>query len=160
MAEVKTLYNEDFLAWSMEQAQALRSAARGGSNQVLDWNNLAEEIESLGISQRHALRSQILRIIHHLLKLEYSSASEPRRRWDESISDARSQIELLLEDSPSLVGEIPSVVAAELKRGVRNAIRDLEKYGELDGVSLARIQATAYTAEQILGEWFPPKPKG
>jgi len=37
---------------SKQQAEALRAAARGGSNQQLDWENLAEEIESLGKSQR------------------------------------------------------------------------------------------------------------
>jgi len=48
MSDVKTLYKEDFVAWSKEQAEALRSAARDGSNQKLDWENLAEEIEKLG----------------------------------------------------------------------------------------------------------------
>ena len=50
MDEAAALYKADFAAWSKNQADALRSAARGGSNQKLDWENLAEEIESLGIS--------------------------------------------------------------------------------------------------------------
>jgi len=48
MAGLKTLYDEDFAAWSKQQAEALRAAARGGSKQQLDWENLAEEIERLG----------------------------------------------------------------------------------------------------------------
>jgi len=48
MPNVKTLYDEDLVAWSRQQAEALRSAARTDSNQQLDWENLAEEIESLG----------------------------------------------------------------------------------------------------------------
>ena len=78
MSDTKTLYDTDFLAWSKEQSEALRSVERGGSNQVLDWENLAEEIESLGISQKTALRSQMRRIVRHLLKLEFSSATAPR----------------------------------------------------------------------------------
>ena len=39
MSDEKTLYKEDFLAWSKEQAAALRSAAHGGSNQKLDWQS-------------------------------------------------------------------------------------------------------------------------
>ena len=156
MPDVKRLYDEDFVAWSKEQAEALRAEARSGSNQKIDWENLAEEIESLGISQKRELRSQVQRIIHHLLKLEHSPAREPRRRWDESIGDARSEIELLLEDSPSLAVDILSVLAEEFGRGSRKAIRDLEKYGELTPAVRARIHATAYTPEQILGDWFPP----
>jgi hypothetical protein len=60
MTGLKTLYDEDFVAWSKQQAEALRAAARGGSNQQLDWENLAEEIGSLGKSQRSALGSQIM----------------------------------------------------------------------------------------------------
>ncbi len=48
MTDLKTLYEEDTVAWSEQQAAALRAAARGGSNQPLDWENLAEEIEELG----------------------------------------------------------------------------------------------------------------
>jgi Domain of unknown function DUF29 len=48
MTTLDTLYDEDFVAWSKEQGAALRAPARGGSNQVLDWENLAEEIEDLG----------------------------------------------------------------------------------------------------------------
>lgn len=109
---------------------------------------------------RHALHSQIQRIIRHLLNLQYSPAAEPRRRWDESIEDARSEIELLLEDSPSLAREISQAVTTELQRGSRRAIRDLEKYDELDDAAADRLRATTYTAEQILGDWFPSKNQG
>jgi hypothetical protein len=71
MPDVKTLYDEDFVAWSEQQAEALRAAARTGSNQQLDWENLAEEIESLGRSQRRELRSRLSVIMEHLVKLEH-----------------------------------------------------------------------------------------
>jgi Domain of unknown function DUF29 len=89
MADLKTLYEHDFAAWAQQQAEALRTAAHGGSNQLLDWENLAEEIESLGTSQRSALAGYIMRIIQHLVKLEYSPAVEPRNGWRRTISLAR-----------------------------------------------------------------------
>ena len=52
-----------------------------GTNLLLDWENLAEEIDDLGPSIRHQLRSRISTIIEHLLKLEHSPASRPRRGW-------------------------------------------------------------------------------
>ena len=159
MPDVKTLYDEDFLEWSKEQAEALRAAERGGPNLTLDWGNLAEEIEGLGSSEKRELRSRIQRIIRHLLKLEYSTATEPRRSWDDSVDDARGEIDLLLKYSPSLAREIPSIISEEFVRGSRRALRDLEKYCELDPTAATRIRATTYTTEQILGDWFPPEPQ-
>ena len=159
MSDTNPLYDTDFLAWSREQAEALRAAARGGTNQPIDWENVAEEIESLGISQSSALSSQIRRIIRHFLKLEFSSAAAPRRGWFESANDAKAEIDELLEHSPSLRKELPSIVAAETRRGSKLAVGDLERYGELDPATLARIRDTTYTEEKILGDWFPPEPK-
>jgi Domain of unknown function DUF29 len=89
MTDVKSLYERDFVLWTKQQAEALRAAARSGSNQALDWENLAEEIESLGRSDRRELHSQIYRIIRHLAKLQFSPATDPRRGWREAIRDGR-----------------------------------------------------------------------
>ena len=67
MTDLKTLYEEDTAAWAENQATALRAIARGGSNQELDWENLAEEIEDLARFQRRSLRSHIRTIIEHRL---------------------------------------------------------------------------------------------
>jgi hypothetical protein len=159
MSDVKTLYDEDILAWSKQQAEALRSVARGGSNQALDWDNIAEEIEDLGKARQSALNGQIRRIIQHLLKLENSPAIEPRRGWLISINNARVEIDYLLEKSPSLRTDIAAEIADEMKRASRLATYEMEKYGELDAKTLARMRATTYTAEQILEDWFPPEPQ-
>ncbi|HZK91840.1 MAG TPA: DUF29 domain-containing protein [Stellaceae bacterium] len=159
MSDVKTLHDEDFAAWSKQQADALRAAARTSSNQALDWANLAEEIEDLGASQKSALHSQLRRIVQHLLKLENSPTEEPHRGWIESITDARVEIEYLLEVSPSLRAGLEAGIAAETKRAIRVVVRDLESYGEIDRVAAARLRATIYTDEQILDDWFPAEPR-
>jgi len=159
--DVASLHELDFLAWSEQQAKALRATARSGSNQVVDlvdWENLAEEIEGLGISQRSALGSQIRRILHHLLKLEHSNASAPRRGWEDSIADARTEIEDLLERSPSLAQEVAREIARQTRRSAKLAIRALERRGEIDSATSARVHATIYTEDQILGDWFPAEP--
>ena len=99
MAKLSALYDEDFVRWTEEQAAALRRARSippagiSGSNLPLDWDNLAEEIESLGKSDRRELRSQITRVLRHLLKLEASPAAEPRAGWRATIDEARAEIE-------------------------------------------------------------------
>ena len=90
MADAGELYQQDFLRWAEQQAMALRNAAKD-SNLPLDWENLAEEIESLGKSQRAALRSQLRRILRRQFKLEASPTIEKRRGWENSIRDARAR---------------------------------------------------------------------
>src|SRR5215204_3184394 len=98
------LYDEDFLLWTKEQARLLREAAERGVNLPLDWENLAEEVESLGRSDRRELRSRISTIIEHLLKLEHSSAREPREGWRNTVDRSRREAKLILKESPSLFG--------------------------------------------------------
>jgi hypothetical protein len=158
MTDLKTLYETDTVAWSEQQAAALRAAARGGSNQLLDWENLAEEIEDLAKSLRRRLRSQIARIIQHQVKLEYSPAIEPRNGWRRTVRLARLDIDRILEDSPSLKREIPRLIEIESARAVQLAIFDLEEHGEIDQMELPTVKSRVYTEEQVLGEWFPEEP--
>jgi Domain of unknown function DUF29 len=160
MAELRSLYNQDFVAWSKQQAEALRSAARVRSNQSLDWENLAEEIEDLGRSARRELQSQIRRIVRHLLKLQYSPAKELRRGWAESIVDARAEIEDLLEESPSLRTGLGHDVERQMERGIDLPLRDLGCHRDIEVAMIVSLRATSYTEEQILGDWFPDEPRG
>jgi hypothetical protein len=154
----RELYEEDFVRWTEQQSSALREAAGAGVNLALDWENLAEEIDSLGRSQRRELRSRISVIIEHLLKLEYSSAHDPRRAWIDMIARERSDIELLIEDSPSLRGEAAQMVEGEIKRAIRNAARALVRHGEPAPERIAKLSAATYTEAQVLGDWFPRNP--
>src|SRR5918912_489450 len=124
----------------------------------MDWEHLAEEIESLGISERRELHSQVHRVIRHLLKLAFSPASAPRQGWIDSIDDARDMAARVLDASPSLRRDLDAVIAAEQPRGARAAIRDLGRYGELDPNISGAIRNVRYDAEQVLGDWFPPEP--
>jgi len=149
------LYEEDFVRWTEEQSSALREGARFGTNLPLDWENLAEEVESLGRSQRHALRSRIAVILEHLLKLEYSPAADPRRGWMDTIARERLETELLLEDSPSLGGEVAQMIAEETRRAVRHATRALRRHDGATPEAIAALSGATYTDDQVLGDWFP-----
>lgn len=157
MSETNTLYNTDLAAWSKQQANALRSAARGATNQAVDWENIAEEIEELGNSQRDAVRSYIGRVIQHLIKLEYSPALDPRSGWRRSVRLARLQIERRVRTSPSLKPELPRLVSEEARHGIELAVIDLEEYGEIDEATAVALRRTRYDADQVLGDWFPPE---
>jgi Domain of unknown function DUF29 len=145
------LYEKDFVRWTEQQSRALRAAAGIRANLPLDWENLAEEIESLGRSQRRELRSRIALILEHLLKLEHSRATDQRRGWMETIARERSEIELLLNDSPSLRGETARIIAEGLPRVARLTTRVLSLHGE----NVGNVTAPNYIEDQVLGDWFP-----
>ena len=151
------LYEEDFVRWTEQQARALRETARSGVNLPLDWENLAEEVDSLGRSRRHELRSRIAVILEHLLKLEHSPATDARRSWTDTIARERSDIERLLEDSPCLRGDVALMVVDETKRAIRNATRALIRHNE-GSPEILNLAAASYTEDQVLGDWFPGDP--
>jgi Domain of unknown function DUF29 len=81
-------YDTDFYAWTQAQAAALRAK----ESKTLDWDHLAEEIESLGQRDRDAIESQLVRLLLHLLKLTSDPATRPRRGWRVTIADAREKV--------------------------------------------------------------------
>jgi len=156
MPKTNKLYNRDFFLWTQEQTAALRAVKN--SNLPLDWDNLAEEIESLGKSQRTELNSQVRRILRHLFKLEASPADDPRVGWRTTIRDARTEIEDLLEASRSLQREIDAVVERQSTSAAKLAASDLEDHGEPGTRVWARLEQGGFTAEQVIGDWFPEAP--
>src|SRR5580658_6885656 len=93
----KSLYDTDFVEWSTRTADLLRRGRLAG----LDLENVAEEIEDLGKSERSAVRSQLRRMLVHLVK----SRIQPERSgaiWRGSVASARTEILDHFGDSPSL----------------------------------------------------------
>lgn len=149
------LYDQDLVLWSAEQAQALRDAARRGWNAPIDWANVAEEIESLGRSERHAVRSFIALIIEHLMKLQVSPAVFPVRGWEETVVRARRDLEWRLNDSPSLRPAVAAMILDEIPSARELVAAALARHQEQPRVDLALL---TYTEDQILGPWLPDLP--
>ena len=90
-------YEKDFYAWAIYNARLLRE----GKLSEVDIENIAEEIESMGRSERRELINQLTVLLAHLLKWEF----QPERKthsWKYTIKEQRSRVEELLQDSPSL----------------------------------------------------------
>lgn len=109
-------YDEDFVAWTALQARALRARRL----HELDFDNLAEEIESLGASDRRELTSRLEVLLVHLLKHHH----QPEKRgksWPLTIDEQRDRVADLLADSPSLRNHVPERVAVAYPRARRRA---------------------------------------
>jgi hypothetical protein len=64
-----TLYDEDFVAWAEQQAAALRElAAKPELSNVVDWENLIDEVETLGRSEWRGVENQLINALAHILK--------------------------------------------------------------------------------------------
>ena len=144
-------YDRDFFLWTVEQARLLREVAKTGTSLPLDWGNLAEEVEGLGISDRRELRGRVATIIKHLLKLQFSPAVAPRREWEETIMREQRNVALPLEDSPSLRAFTEGIVAAECERVGRFVAADLRRRGEIDDAATARLRERVFTEADVLG---------
>lgn len=158
MPDASELYERDFVRWSEEQATALRSAARSGTNLPLDWDHLAEEIDSLGKSLRSELRDRLATIVEHLIKLQVSPANDPRAGWMETIERERVDVELLLRDNPSL----RATLSASLDDGTFKAKRfvksSLQRYGEHSPQMQREIDRAHFSVEEVMGPWPPKSP--
>ncbi|HUB47960.1 MAG TPA: DUF29 domain-containing protein [Acetobacteraceae bacterium] len=146
-------YDTDLLLWSERQTDLLRRMGAGERvNDQVDWANVAEEIESLGISQKHQLRSRLGTILLHLIKLQASPATDPRPGWKQTILRERVGIKKLIKDSPSLRPTVPALVDDEINDAVMLALAEMALYGEQPQVDPAEL---TYTVEQVLGPWMP-----
>lgn len=101
------LYAEDFYAWTQEQAARL--AAR--QFDTLDLVNLVDEVIALGASERRALGSHLIILVLHLLKWRYQPDGRlTNHSWADSIRNARLELDLLVETSPSLRPLLPGTL--------------------------------------------------
>jgi hypothetical protein len=91
------LYETDFYAWTLRQAALLRSGDLGQADRA----NLAEEIETLGRSERAALRSAYRLVALHRLKL-VAQPARASRSWHGTIARERAHAARVLADNPSL----------------------------------------------------------
>ncbi len=76
------LYDLDILEWSEHQARLLRQHAAGkAGNEVPDWTNIIEEVESVGRSQVDAVESLWTLAFLHDLKSEAWPQSRDVPHW-------------------------------------------------------------------------------
>lgn len=143
------LYDQDFYAWTQQQADLLRHLPVTGNR--VDAENVAEEIEDLGRSELRTAQSLVEHIIEHLLKLEFSGLDEPVEHWRDEIVEWRLQLDKTLTRSI----EAKLDLVARYKAALR-LVRRLER--DVPGLTGRLPQTCPYTLDQIVSgeeDWFP-----
>ena len=117
--DVSAAYEIDLDKWTRAQTDALRSIDMTG----IDRTNIAEELESMGRRDQRALRSQLRRVLLHLLKWRVQPSMRSAS-WRASIRESRNAIADILEDSPSLGGWLERFARDEFERARTGAIEE------------------------------------
>ncbi len=96
-------YDQDFYAWTMHTVELLKH----GKLSELDIEHLAEEIESVGKSEKRELINRLSILMVHLLKWQFQ-ATRRSKSWKLTIKNQRLELEDHLAESPSLKKEMAS----------------------------------------------------
>jgi len=146
------LYEEDFYAWTQQQAKELRRFARTRPNVALDLAHIAEEIRDLGKSERDTVFSLAQKIMEHFLLVEHSPAIENRQHWLDEVDEFRDQITRKI--SPTIRRHLKRDFDGVFALARRRVQRKMRRYGE-ERAARSLPTESPYTVEQILGDWEP-----
>lgn len=140
-----TPYERDYARWCAEQAALLRR----GTLEALDRENLAEEVEGLGRSERKEIRKRLRVLLVHLLKWQYQ-ARKRKPGWKATILVQRRELLRAVTESPSL-RNYPFEVIAEAYEAAR-----LKAAGETNLDEGIFPTECPFSIEQVLDvDWLP-----
>ena len=112
-------YERDFYAWTTEQAALLRA----GRLSEADVENIAEEIESMGRSERRELVNRLAVLLARLLKWQAQPALRGNS-WRLTIVEQRARLAEHLKDNPSLKSALPDAFATAYRFALLVAQRE------------------------------------
>ena len=116
------LYEHDALAWADHQAALLRRLAAGeGVNEAVDWRNVIEEVQDVGLWELRGCQSLLEQVLTHLLKLHALPGNRAAKHW-------RDEVRAFLND---------------VQRRFTQSMRQRIGLDDLYGKALARARAAA-----------------
>jgi hypothetical protein len=141
------LYDKDTYTWALQQADALR---RRSANEV-DWDNVAEEIESVGRSEANELYSRYSVLLLHLLKWSYQPELRSRS-WEASIRVQRLEIARHLDQNPGLKSKRDEIFGAAYRAARLTASGETNlpdtNFPETNPFTLAQAMDDAFWPDQ------------
>ncbi|HEY8567137.1 MAG TPA: DUF29 domain-containing protein [Beijerinckiaceae bacterium] len=145
-APPNSLYERDFHEWALEQARLLRERRWD----ELDLDNLVDEVESVGRSQKHQIYNRLKVLIAHLLKWKFQPGARSAG-WRGTIRTQRDRLHLVLDDSPSLRAHPDAILDKTYLAARLLAAKET-------GIDFTLFPETCpFTIEQVLDEEFWPK---
>lgn len=113
------LYESDFYAWAKEQAALLRA----GKLAQADIERIAEEIDSMGRTEKRELVSRLTVLLLHMLKWRFQPSLRSTS-WRLSVEGQRLDVASHLADNPSLKAGLEAAIALAYRRASIDAQRE------------------------------------
>jgi hypothetical protein len=142
----RNLYDRDYYTWALQQARALKEHRL----EELDWENLADEVESLAKTERRELRSRLWVLLEHLIKWQLQSQRRTRSRRA-TISVQRVKIREHIDENPGLELLLPEVIAQAYRTARVGVTMRL-----LRSTDPSLPDSCPWTFEQMMDEQFWP----
>jgi hypothetical protein len=140
------LYEADFYEWTQQQARLLRERRWDD----LDLENLIDEVESVGRSEKKEIYSRLKVLLAHLLKWKYQPGARSAG-WSGTIREQRERLSMVFEGSPSLGGQPEALFAKAYLSARLLAAKET-------GIDFTLFPETCpFTVEQALDDDFLPK---
>ena len=114
-----SLYEQDFYAWTKQQADILKS----DDVRMLDVHYLIEELENMGAREKRELVHRLTLLLGHLLKWVY----QPERRgnsWIATIEEQRLEVSDLIQDNPSLKYQLEQQFEKAYTKAILFAVKE------------------------------------
>lgn len=138
-------HNKDFHAWCLDQVTFLERREL----QNIDWENLIQEIQSMGASERQELENRLCVLFAHLLKWIYQKDYRSNS-WKQTIKEQRRKVLRKMENFPSLKSHLTKIVDSAYEFSVLQATRETGIPEETFPTEMP------FTVEQALNnEWWP-----
>ncbi len=142
----RALFEDDFFLWTREQARLLRERRFD----ELDLENLIDQVESVGGSERREVRNRMAVLVAHLLKWKYQPGNRTPS-WRNTIRDQRRKFLAVVEDSPSLRSYPAEIFDGSYGSGRLKAAAET-------GIDFTLFpEQPPFTVEQALDDGFLPK---
>ncbi len=144
--KIQQTYENDFYAWTIHNAQLLKK----GKLSEVDVKNIAEEIESMGKSEKRELINRLAILLAHLLKWKFQPVRQSKS-WELTIKEQRFELIDLLKESPSLKHELEK----KLSHAYQKALMMAEKETGLEQKNFPK--KCPFSLKQSLAENYFPK---
>jgi hypothetical protein len=146
--DTRVLYDRDYFLWLTSTAEQLKQ----GRFSELDLENLVEEIDSMGKSQKNAIKNLLIILLVHLLKLAYWETERERtgNHWRIEIMAFRDQLHDLLSSSPSLKSYVSEIFQEAYRKAIRRVAGEMkvkrQNFPEFSPINLEKT---------LDDDWFP-----
>jgi hypothetical protein len=149
-----TLYDSDLQVWVEQTIKHLQNR----EFEAIDIEHLVEELAELGRAERNALKSNLMILLAHLLKLriQHDAPDNMKASWYSSILEHRQRVLNSLTDTPSLKSFINEAAEQAYPKAQKLAIREgkLAQFGVRIPDESEYPLECPFTLEQILDEDF------